>query len=341
MKLFQWHFGLYLIPLAFLLPSINAQAAVNCTASMPVVNLGEITPANADNESISATLTYNCRNTFVFSRDVSICLAVDGGDYNPTDVFPRYMKNTTPTPSLAFTMKLPNNTIWGSRNYPGGSEYKTVVIVPGGRTTSFNVPIQISLSSGYNNISATPGVYTNNFIGGSTAMSYDVDGLFGGNINCSDKSLQSNTFPFKVQATVIKDCKITANPGVISLGSEPASEKNISSNGKIGVTCTKTTPYNIGLAPMTPNPSGNTNGGGFLNGTGGNTDKVPYQLRSAVGTDGTKWGNNGSTFATLTNGVTGTSDDGSEKSHTVFVTVPSADFKPDNYSDKVTINVNY
>lgn len=339
MKIFQWHFGLYLVPLAFLLPTSNAQAAVNCTAMMASVNLGDITLANADNESITATLKYDCRNTYLFSRNVSICLAVDGGDYNQTDVFPRYMKNTTPTPSLAFTMKLPNNTIWGSRNYTGGSEYKTVVNVPGGTTTSFNVPIQISLSSGYNNISATPGNYTNNFVGGSTAMSYDVDGLFGGNINCSNKSLQSNTFPFKVQATVIKDCKVTTASDV-NLGSQPANEINIPGNSNIGVTCTKTTPYNIGLAPKTPNPIGNTNGGGFLNGTGGNTDKVPYQLRSAVGTNGKKWGNNGSTIGTLTNGVTGTGS-GAEQLNNVYVTVPSADFKPDTYTDTVTIHVNY
>lgn len=339
MKIFQWHFGLYLVPLAFLLPTSNAQAAVNCTAMMASVNLGDITLANADNESITATLKYDCRNTYLLSRNVSICLAVDGGDYNQTDVFPRYMKNTTATPSLAFTMKLPNNTIWGSRNYTGGSEYKTVVNVPGGTTTSFNVPIQISLSSGYNNISATPGNYTNNFVGGSTAMSYDVGGLLGGNINCSNKSLQSNTFPFKVQATVIKDCKVTTASDV-NLGSQPANEINIPGNSNIGVTCTKTTPYNIGLAPKTPNPIGNTNGGGFLNGTGGNTDKVPYQLRSAVGTNGKKWGNNGSTIGTLTNGVTGTGS-GAEQLNNVYVTVPSADFKPDTYTDTVTIHVNY
>ena len=47
MKIFQWHFGLYLVPLAFLLPTSNAQAAVNCTAMMASVNLGDITLANA------------------------------------------------------------------------------------------------------------------------------------------------------------------------------------------------------------------------------------------------------------------------------------------------------
>jgi len=328
MKIFQWHFGLYLVPLAFLLPTSNAQAAVNCTAMMASVNLGDITLANADNESITATLKYDCRNTYVFSRNVSICLAVDGGDYDQTDVFPRYMKNTTPTSSLAFTMKLPNNTIWGSRNYTGGSEYKTVVNVPGGTTTSFNVPIQISLSSGYNNISATPGNYTNNFVAGSTAMAVDISSLFNLTPNCSSKGLKPNEFPFTVQANVLKECKITANPGVISLGSEPAGEKNLSSNGKIGVTCTNTTPYTISLTPS----NNATNGVGTMSGSSGNTDKIPYILRKNSG--GYIWGN------VADDRVAGTGD-GTIKTETVYVDVPNADVTPDSYSDTVTINVNY
>ena len=76
-----------------------------------------------------------------------------------------------------------------------------------------------------------------------------------------------------------------------------------------------------------------------MSGTGGNLDKVPYQLRSTAGINGTIWGNT-ATSTTVGNGVAdfGT---GSNKSHTVFVTVPSVDVRPDNYSDTVTINVNY
>lgn len=337
-NIFQWRYSPFLILGSLLLPINYAEAAVTCTASINDADLGDITPANADNESIVATLKYECRNTFVFPRNVSICLAVDGGSYNPSTILPRYM-NGPSSPDLAFTMKLPGGIVWSSRNYSDGSEYKTVVNVPGLRTTSFNVPIQISLSSGYNNVNAPPGIYTNNFIGGSTAMSYDVDGLFGGNINCSNKPLEPNIFPFKAQANVIKDCKVTTASD-INLGKQSANESNIPGNGNIGVTCTKTTPYNIGLAPMTPSPNGNTNGEGLLNGTGSNTDKLPYQLRSTPGPSGTKWGNNGSTIGTLTNGVTGTGS-GSEQLKNVYVTVPSADFKPDNYSDTVTIHVNY
>ena len=41
---------------------------------------------------------------------------------------------------LMVVIMINKNTILGSRNYTGGSEYKTVV--SGGTTTSFNVPIQ-------------------------------------------------------------------------------------------------------------------------------------------------------------------------------------------------------
>ena len=77
----------------------------------------------------------------------------------------------------------------------------------------------------------------------------------------------------------------------------------------------------------------------MMSGTAGNTDKVPYQLRSTTGLGGAVWGNT-ATSTTVGNGVAdfGT---GSNKTHEVFITVSTADFKPDNYSDTVTINVNY
>lgn len=76
-----------------------------------------------------------------------------------------------------------------------------------------------------------------------------------------------------------------------------------------------------------------------MKGSGSNTDKVPYQLFSDISRT-TKWGNNGSTYDTLTNGFIGKGS-GTSEAQTVYVTVPNADFKPDNYSDTVTIRVNY
>ena len=55
-NIFQWRYSPFLILGSLLLPINYAEAAVTCTASINDANLGDITPANADNESIVATL---------------------------------------------------------------------------------------------------------------------------------------------------------------------------------------------------------------------------------------------------------------------------------------------
>ena len=144
------------------------------------------------------------------------------------------------------------------------------------------------------------------------------------------------TATFQVTLTIQKACTVTAGTGSnISLGTVGSNATNMAGNNTITVNCSKTTPYFIGLAPS----NANTTGAGVLSGTGGNLDKVPYQLRSTTGTSGTVWGNTATT-TTVGNGVAGTGT-GANQTHTVYVTAPSANFKPDTYTDTVTINVNY
>ena len=71
----------------------------------------------------------------------------------------------------------------------------------------------------------------------------------------------------------------------------------------------------------------------------GNTDSVPYQLRSAPGMTGTIWGNT-ATSSSVGNGVSG-GGNGTAQSITVYATTPSANFTPDSYADTVTVTVNY
>jgi spore coat protein U-like protein len=100
------------------------------------------------------------------------------------------------------------------------------------------------------------------------------------------------------------------------------------------MTCTNGVLYKIGLAPS----NGDINGAGIMSSATDNTLKLPYQLQSNA--SGTGWGNNGSTYATLTNGVTGQGN-GATQLQTVYVTVPNSDVKPASYSDTVTVHVNY
>ena len=141
---------------------------------------------------------------------------------------------------------------------------------------------------------------------------------------------------FQVTLTIQKACTVTAGAASnIALGTQPATATNVLGNNTITVNCSKTTPYYIGLAPS----NASTAGAGTLSGTGANTDLVPYKLTSTVGPSGTVWGNT-ATATTVGNGVAGTGT-GASQTITVYVTVPSANFTPDTYTDTVNINVNY
>jgi spore coat protein U-like protein len=144
------------------------------------------------------------------------------------------------------------------------------------------------------------------------------------------------TGTFQVSITIQKACTVTAGSASnIALGTVPSTATNTLGNNTITVYCSKTTPYFIGLAPSNANSAG----AGVLSGTGGNTDTVPYQLSSTAGPSGTIWGNTATT-SSVGNGVSGTGT-GINQTHTVYVTVPSANYTPDTYTDTVTINVNY
>lgn len=150
------------------------------------------------------------------------------------------------------------------------------------------------------------------------------------------------TGTFQVLIEIQKSCSVTAGAGSnINIGTVASTATNSAGNNTINVTCTKATPYYIGLAPSVAN-GGNNAGLGSMAGTGGvpgNSDKVPYQLRSTAGAAGTIWGNTATT-SSVGNGVA-SSGTGSAQSHTVYATVASANYTADSYADTVTVTVNY
>ena len=341
-QLLQWCYGSLLLLAGTLLPMQHANAILtaDCSASMSpsIINVSTaITPSNADSANINATLNYTCKNTdLLLSMKVSVCLSADGGDYNPSIISPRFLKNTLNNSRLAFNMTLPGDTVWGTAS---GSVYKSVVhtIAPK-NSVSVDVPIKISLIPNNDNKLATLGTYINNFNTSGTAITY-ADRLLPilSTPDClTDVIKEKKPLLFTVQAKVVPSCVINATSD-INLGSHSANQTNIvgSNNNAINTTCTNNASYYIGLSPS----NGNINGAGMMSGTGSNTDKVPYQLRSTAGSAGTIWGNT-ATSTTVGNGLASTGT-GVAQSQTVYVTVPSADVTPDNYSDTVTIRVNY
>ena len=141
-------------------------------------------------------------------------------------------------------------------------------------------------------------------------------------------------FTYTSQASVAAHCTVATAVG-LDLGRVSASTVPTkgSASHLINVICTNETSYNIGLAPSNKD----INGQGVMKGT--NSESIlPYQLQSDA--NGKNWGNDGNTYAALTNGVKGQGN-GATQAHTVYVTVPSTDVIPDSYSDNVTVTVYY
>nr|WP_315250595.1 spore coat U domain-containing protein [uncultured Duganella sp.] len=139
----------------------------------------------------------------------------------------------------------------------------------------------------------------------------------------------SRTSNFDVTLKIIADCVIATNP--LDFGqSQGVLENAVNANTTLQITCTNTTPYNVGLNAGTG--AGSTVGARTMSGTGGNTGTVNFNLNMSAG--GGNWGN---TQGTDTRSGTGT---GTAQNLTVYGVVPAqATPQPDVYKSTITATV--
>lgn len=139
----------------------------------------------------------------------------------------------------------------------------------------------------------------------------------------------SKTTTFDVTMKIIADCTIAASN--LDFGqSQGVLNATVAVNTTINVTCTNTTPYNLGLSAGTGTGSSGTTR--YMSGTGGNTGTVRFNLYQTAGA--TLWGD---TQGTDTRSGTGT---GSLQAITVYGEVPAqATPAPDTYKSTITATV--
>ncbi|MGB9369466.1 MAG: spore coat U domain-containing protein [Xanthobacteraceae bacterium] len=139
----------------------------------------------------------------------------------------------------------------------------------------------------------------------------------------------STTTTFAVQATITATCTINS-ASTLNFGTLGVLASNTDQTSTLQVTCTNTTPYNIGLDVGTG--SGATVAVRKLT-SGGAT--VNYTLYSDSGRT-TVWGNTVSTDT-----VAGTGS-GSAQNYTVYGRIPAQTTPaPGNYADTITVTVTY
>ncbi|UTY56612.1 MULTISPECIES: spore coat U domain-containing protein [unclassified Massilia] len=139
----------------------------------------------------------------------------------------------------------------------------------------------------------------------------------------------SKTATFDVTMKIIADCTIAASN--LDFGqSQGVLNATVAVNTTINVTCTNTTPYNLGLSAGTG--TGSTGTTRYMSGTGGNTGTVRFNLYQTAGA--TLWGD---TQGTDTRSGTGT---GALQAITVYGEVPAQTTPaPDTYKSTITATV--
>ncbi len=139
----------------------------------------------------------------------------------------------------------------------------------------------------------------------------------------------SKTASFDVTMKIVADCTIAA--GALDFGQrQGVLTQGVNANSSINVTCTNTTPYNVGLDAGTGAGSSGTTR--YLSGTGANASTVRFNLYQSPGSG--LWGNS---QGTDTMGGTG---NGTMQTLTVYGEIPSqASPAPDTYKSTITATV--
>lgn len=322
-------------------------ACAACTATMGNINFGNIDPLNPGNLTAQAQLTVTCSRdstgwtAFRYSEYMNVCLAVDGGrasGWNNRTTNPRGLclngscAGSTP---LYYNLYTDSNysTIWGTPNLSATPNvFQTTFTFPARNTASQSNTFTVYAKLNEPFTGLVPGAYSIAYTEGATAL---ASASSTGSMPASCGSMKTIRFPFTVSANIIKNC-IVGTPDDIDFGTAAPTDTNLQGQASFNVTCTNSTPYNIGLKPS----NNSTTGAGVMSPTSsGNADRVPYQLRSASGANGKIWGNT-ATASANGNGVGGMGT-GSAQSYTVYATVPSADYHYGEYRDTVTVMVNY
>jgi spore coat protein U-like protein len=206
----------------------------------------------------------------------------------------------------------------------GATETVRKMTGPGGAELSYEVYQDAARTINWGNTTGTELTGTGNatvtFYGQITAGQYVVPGTY-------TDTLSTATTDFTVTAIVQATCLISA--GNLAFGTYTGAL--INSTSTISVTCTNTTPYNVGLNAGTA--TGATVTTREMKGPG--SGLLGYSLYQNS-THTTNWGN---TVGTDTEPGTGT---GSVQSLTVYGQVPLGQFPaPGAYSDTITATVTY
>jgi len=321
--------------------ALHAQSASCANPTINNIQFGTV-DLTTGTVNVTGSIGWSCTSSGILGIllspqvNIAMCLNLNTGT-GGAQANPRLLNSGSNTLQYQLYTDAATTQIWGSTATPGTPiPLSIAVAIPAGllfsTTVTGQTPFYARLPGGQT--SAPVGTY-------NSTLAATVTGSYTLNTNTPLSSctsgqnvLNAGSAAFIASTTIQKACVVTANN--VNLGTVPSTAINTTASNTLGVSCTNGTAYFVGLAPS----NGSTTGAGLMKGaTGGNADKVPYQLSSTPGPSGVAWGNT-ATSTTSGNGVAGVGS-GLNQPLTVYATAASANYTPDSYSDTVTVNVNY
>lgn len=305
--------------------------AVSCTTTgLSNVNFSAVNPISGADTTATMTFNYTCTKVLLVDTLAGYTICFNLGANGTNTINTRKMAGPSGS-TLNYQLYYQDNgakIVWGNEAASNGTSPKDYMNLLALVSITGTLTVYATIPSGQT--SAVPGNYSDAY--SATTANITVNGsLLAAPTSCGQTSIGS--FPFTVMATVNNHCNVDAG-NTVNLGSVPFTQTNVAGQNFFTMACTNTTRYTIGLSPS----NGNTTGSGVMKSQTpalNNTDQVPYQLSSTVGTSGAPWGN-----ITSSNTVAGIGT-GQTVNQMVYAVAPSANYRPDTYADTVTINVTY
>ena len=294
--------------------------AQSCFATATNVNFGTLSVNAVANATTTGNINEGCTAGYPTNGTLQLCNHIGAGS-NSASQTNRTMKSGTNVLAYQLYRDAARTTIF---TYPGTSPIAIPYSSSGGGSTNTPVYARITGTSA----GLPPGTYTDAYSTRSQTLA-TFDSLPPRNVCSLSSSWVSAVPTFTVTATLAASCAVTATNMTFPTSGVLNAAKDTSSN--LTVTCTSTTPYNVGLSAGTG--AGATTALRRMTGSGGAT--VGYTLyRDASRTQ--LWG---TTIGSDTIAGTGT---GSAQALTVYGRVPAQSTPaPGLYQDVINVTVTY
>lgn len=305
------------------------KAQANCTATVTTLNFGNINPVTAGAVDVNATINYTCSSLIALLSYIRVCVEIGPGPQD-TNVNSRMLTHTTTaTEKLSYNVysNPPRTTVFGNV-YGSGSP--PVILHHGPyvlgllATATGSVTVYGRLAAANLFMQRSVGQY-NSSLPVTVKMAF-VSAV--GQTSCTVTGTPAN-ISFPVTARLISACLINAQP--LNFGSQPSNfSANVMSTSTIASTCTKGTPYQIGL-----------NNGLYAVGNqrrmkAGDGQFINYEVYKDSARS-LRWGGTLNTAETLAGVATGVAQNA-----TVYgKVVPQAGLRAANYKDTITVTITY